>query len=187
MAGAGPEQAITTRGDISGAADPWTLTAPQLVGRATLRIPAVGWLVTMAPWLLAGGLSVLLLSALTVAEGRRIVQILGFTLVAAVAVYHYRPLVGIELISSGAAGHGAQATVVPTGILPVEVRAVQHAAGHVVLLPGQPGTVRASMLDAHGGVRLLATSHLTGWWWLLLLSWPIPLIAGLCQRRDDAA
>ncbi len=184
--GTGPGQTFTTRGDLSGAPDPWTLTARQLVGRASLRIRAVGWLVTMAPWLAAGGLVVLLLAALTTAEARRVVHILGFTLVVIVAVYHYRPLVGMELVTSGASGHGAQATVVPTGILPVEVRTVQHAAGHAVLLPGQVGTVRATALNADRYVRILATPHLMGWWWLLLATWPLPLVAGLCQRRGDA-
>ncbi|HEX7354780.1 MAG TPA: S26 family signal peptidase [Mycobacteriales bacterium] len=179
----GPAAQLSTHGDLSGSVDPWTLPATAVIGTAAVRIPAVGWLLRMLPWLTLGAGSVLALSVPFGNEGRRAAQIAGFSLITVVAVWHFHPLTGIETISSGPTRHGAQATVVATGILPVKVTALHHAAGASLLQAGHIGTVRATALDSRGAMSLAVTPHLTGWWWLTALAWPAPLLAGLRQPR----
>lgn len=181
----GPDRLLETRGDLSGAVDPWTLPARSIIGRAVVRLPAVGWLLRMLPWLVAGTVSVLIFTMGMGVEARRAIRILGLTFVAVVAVWHFRPLVGMELISSGATRHGDQVTVVSTGVLPTRVHALKVASDSAVLNSGQAGTVRTTAPAPNGRLLLIAAPHLSGWWWWLLATWAFPLFAGLGQRRQE--
>ncbi len=169
-----------TRGDINGAADSWTLTASDIIGRSVLHIPDAGFLLQMLPALLLGAFIILLLTHATRSTIKVPVRILAGSLLVAALILIYRPLDRIDLIGQVSNGKQGQAAIVPTGVLPVRVTALHGT--HADLTPGQVGTVVGHLSHA-GAFRIDALVHLKGWWWLLLAAWGIPAyIAIFCRR-----
>jgi signal peptidase I len=172
-----------TRGDINGSVDPWTLNGQDLVGRAVLRIPVAGYLLEMLPGGLAAGCLIVLITLQIRPSRRRPAAILIASLAAAGLLYYYHPLEGVSLIAqTNHNGHGS-ASIVPTGILPVQVSAV--GGTHVDLVAGHVGTVHVSGLALNRPFALSAHVHLFGWWWLVLIAWALPILFGL--RPQTAA
>jgi hypothetical protein len=77
---------------------------------------------------------------------------------------------------------GSSATIVPTGILPL--RATAHGGSAVDVAPGQVGVVHLAHVGHHGVFQIATTIHLTGWWWLTLLAWTVPMLLALRYRRN---
>jgi signal peptidase I len=174
--------AIRTKGDINGAPDSWVLRPSNLIGRAAVRIPVAGYVLLMLPLLLIGSF-VILLATSGLSEGRRAAgRILGASVLCGLALNHYQPLGRLALIGQQVSGGKGQAAVVPTGVLPLRISAV--GGTHADLVPGQVGTVALNHISTGGAFRVNATVHLTGWWWLLLLTWAVPILWALsCANR----
>lgn len=172
---------LHTKGDINGSVDGWVLTGPDLTGRERLVIPDLGFVLQMLPFLLLGVLVILLVSSKWRPERRGPLRLGLFSLLCSALIYHFQPLTHIDLLTQSiAAGHG-QATVVPTGALPLRVTAT--GGTHADLTPGQLGTVTRSHLPSSGRFQVNAAAHLHGWWWLLIVAWVLPLTASLRYRR----
>ncbi len=172
-----------TKGDINGAADSWTLTAPDIIGRSALRIPDLGFLLQMLPALLLGAFIILLLTHSTRRTIKIPLRILAGSVLVAALILIYRPLDRIDLIGQVSNGKQGQAAVVPTGVLPVRVTALHGT--HADLTPGQVGTV-VGHVSHTGAFRIDALVHLKGWWWLLLAAWGVPAAIAICCRRPPA-
>lgn len=169
---------IRTKGDINGAPDAWVLRPKNLIGRTAIRIPVAGYLLLMLPLLLVGSFVILLATA-GFSEGRRgASRILGASVLCAVLLHHFQPLGRLALIGQEVSGGKGRAAVVPTGVLPLRISAI--GGSRVDLAPGQVGTVALDHISPGGAFRVSAAVHLSGWWWLLLLTWAIPLLWSLC-------
>jgi len=142
---------LTTKGDINGAPDAWTVPHPAVIGKAAALLPGVGFVVRAIPVLVIGAVLVLLLTVPIRSRSHRAAgRVLGLHLVATGVLLWLHPLVQIVLIASEAAGDAVRASVVSTGLLPV--RLVDAA-----------GTVLARLSDGTPQVVLLpATAHAAG-------------------------
>jgi signal peptidase I len=171
-----PEGDITTKGDINGAVDPWTLHGPDLIGKATTVLPAVGWLARGLPILVIGGVLVFLLTRLVRSlQWRAALRIVGAALVVSVAAFVLRPFTGVEVLQTYVADGKAGATVVSTGLLPIRVTA-EHG-NHVDLLTGQVGQLSIPTYLEDGYYRMSSALHLDLLGWIaFLLVCCIPLI-----------
>ncbi|MET3963660.1 hypothetical protein ABIE44_003594 [Marmoricola sp. OAE513] len=167
---------LSTRGAITGA-DPWRITAAEIVGRTTWVWPGVGWLVVAAPVLGVGALLVWwVVRRLRDPDLREPVAVLGSAVVLAVALVVYRPLLGAEQVTFTPEDGSARATYVGTGVLPVRLSGRDGAS--VVLRPGEVGGVTAAVPDDDGGTlpgtqprRFTVTlGAAVGWpWWAALV------------------
>ena len=175
-----------TKGDINGSPDPWTVTAPNIIGRVVLVLPDVGYLLHMLPLLLLAGFLTLLFS-LGMTRGRRgPARILAGSLLVAAAIAYYQPLARIDLIAETTTTTAdTEAALVTTGILPLRVQAA--GGTHADLTPGQVGTLHTTNHNTHGTYHINAGIHLFGWWWLLILTWTIPLLAAARSTRPTSA
>jgi hypothetical protein len=50
-------------------------------------------------------------------------------------------------------------------------------------MPGQVGTLATKHVSKGGGFRIHARVHLHGWWWLLAITWLVPLAAAIRYRN----
>ncbi|GAB2473000.1 S26 family signal peptidase [Jatrophihabitans fulvus] len=145
---------LKTRGDINGATDPWTVTSKDLVGRAAVVLPGVGWLVRALPYLIGGGLLVWALTRSFVSAGRRgPARQFGLAVVFLLTALMLKPFVGVAQLSAVSDPDGvSRIHVVSTGLLPVRLEPsegtgkaapvdLDHAgaAGVSVLRDGEPG------------------------------------------------
>ena len=176
------DPAISTRGDLNGSVDPWTLHSADLIGRAVWRIPVLGYLIEMLPAGLAAVLAIILMTLSLRPERRRAARTLLGSIAAAGLLAYYQPLARVSLVAQ-TINHGyGVASVVPTGILPLRIQAV--GGSHADLIPGQLGTVHHDHITDHGRFAMTAGIHLTGWWWLLLGVWAIPVLVSLWRPPE---
>lgn len=183
--------AISTRGDINGATDPWQLHPADIIGRAAVILPAAGWYVKAVPILTIGILLVWLVSTLfrSVAT-RSALRVAGNSLVVATAAYILRPLIGIVVLSTTADSTGANATVVSTGILPIRVQAV--GGNYTDLASGQVGTLTVPSLVDTSQYHISSALNLPVTGWIILAAvCAIPLlwtmIVGLPADAEDGS
>jgi signal peptidase I len=169
-----------TQGDINGSPDPWTVTPANIIGRAAIVIPDLGYLLRLLPLLLLGAMLTTALSLSLRPTLRTPVRILAASLLFAALITRYQPLTGLELIAQNTNGTTSKAAVVPTGMLPLRVQAV--GGTHADLTPGQVGTLTTPH-HRNGSFRITAATHLTGWWWLLTLTWTIPTAIAARKTR----
>lgn len=172
----GPEGAITTRGDINGATDPWQLQASDIIGGATVVLPGAGWFVKAVPIITIGSLLVWLLTSLfRGATTRSALRVAGVSLVFATAAFVLRPLIGIVVLSTTVDTAGADATVVSTGLLPIRVEAV--GGNHADLSAGQVGTLTVPSLVDSSQYHLASALNLSLVGWIILAAvCAIPLL-----------
>jgi hypothetical protein len=161
-----PEGRLLTKGVIPGP-DPWRLNSADVVGKVRMNWWGAGWLVVAAPVLIIGFLVV----GAAIATARQpwkapVALVLG-SLVLAVALVAFHPLVGAEKLAfAPAAGGGADATYVGTGLLPVRL----HAHGDsVVLHDGEVGSVHVDQTDHDGRLRVRLEPAIPMVWWLVLV------------------
>jgi hypothetical protein len=185
---------ITTRGDLNGTADPWTLGTGNLVGRAVLIVPGAGWLLLAASSLACGAA---LMWALTRRLGRpqwrRVIQLASALAVNAVVFARLKPFTGVTELASTVDGHGvARLSLVSTGLLPVRLAA---APGHgqttpLVLTYGHHAMVTLTGLSPGDTYVLEARLHL-GWQGALLVvaGWLAVALAAVAavNRGPDAS
>ena len=91
-----------------------------------------------------------------------------------------QPLARLDLIAQVREGSRTTAAVVPTGMLPLRVHAL--GGSQADLTPGQVGTLDTKHVSKGGGFRIDAGVHLHGWWWLLSITWLVPLGAAIRYR-----
>lgn len=180
---------ISTRGDINGATDPWSLRPSDVIGRTVAMVHGVGWLVRAIPILIAGFLVVFALS-LTIrsASVRAASRVLGVTLVFSLASYLLRPFAGMVVLASNVENAAAHATIVSTGILPIRVW--QEAGNEVRLRDGEVGSLQAPIAATGAKYHFLSALNLSPIEWvivggfcLLPLLWC--LIIGFPRADDD--
>lgn len=174
-----PEGDVTTRGDINGAVDPWTLHDADLIGRADTVIPGLGWVARGLPILVIGMLLVVLLTRLVRSrQWRAALRIVGASLVVSLAAFILKPFTGVAVLQTYVTAGKAGATVVSTGLLPIRVTA-EHGT-HVDLLTGQVGQLSIPSSLEDGYYRMSSALHLDVLGWILLfLMCSIPLIGTL--------
>lgn len=154
------------RGDINGADDPWVVSPTMVATRAVALVPAVGWVLRLAPLLAAGCTGVWALGLLLHDPIRRAsTRVLGYSLVLSAALYLYRPLVSYLLLTARSSDGGLVSTVVSTGILPIRIQAIGGRS--VDLVSGQVGHLTLPG-DAHGHAGFSAAPHLGLLGWCLL-------------------
>ncbi len=181
--GAG-DTAIRTKGDINPTPDVWTLHQADLIGISVARVPDVGFLLQALPLLLLGTFVILLASSGLAPDRRGAARIIAGAILVAGVVDHFRPLARVDLLDEQVThGHGI-ATVVPTGILPIRVSA--HGGSAVDIVPGQVGVVHRAHVDPQHAFTISTSIHLSGWWWLVLLGWTIPMFIALRLTRQPA-
>ncbi|RFA13095.1 hypothetical protein B7R22_14370 [Subtercola boreus] len=168
--------AISTRGDINGATDPWQLYPADIIGHATVILPAVGWYVKAVPIIAVGTLLVWLVSSLFRSPTTRsALRVAGISLVVATAAYILRPLIGIVVLSTTADSTGAHAAIVSTGMLPIRVQAV--GGDHTDLISGQVGTLTVPSLVDSSQYHLSSALNLPVAGWIILAAvCAIPLL-----------
>lgn len=168
---------LSTRGDINGVQDSWQITASNLIGKVAFAIPAGGYVLQMLPFLALGLFVVVLVTSGLRRSRRGPARILLASLLASGLIIWFHPLARLVLIAQVRSGSQMTAAVVPTGALPLRVRA--SGGNHADLAPGQVGTLATQHLSSRGGFRVDGGVHLTGWWWLLALTWLVPLAAAI--------
>ncbi|KQO65047.1 S26 family signal peptidase [Curtobacterium sp. Leaf261] len=188
---------VRTRGDINGAEDPWTLHQSDVVGRAALIMPGVGWVFRALPLLVIGALAVWAGSSLLRRpDHRSAARVLGVSLVVAVTGAVIRPFVAATLVETTTNTDRPVAVVVSTGLLPTTVSveggpSVHLHAGEVGRLPLAPsgGSAHHLMvgidLDPIGWAVCLAVAALP-LLWCLVVGLPRPHPLGDTARTDDA-
>ncbi|MCU1529214.1 MAG: hypothetical protein JWP75_2977 [Frondihabitans sp.] len=171
-----PAGAITTRGDINGATDPWTLGRKDVIGQAASILPGLGWLIKALPILVIGGVVLSLLRRLIRTPSRRVsAVILGGSLLASVTVFLVKPLVGLVVLQNSTLHDRVAATVVSTGLLPIRAQAI--GGTRVDLVAGQVGRVSVSGVAKIGHYHLSSALHLSPLGWIVLgVICAIPLI-----------
>jgi hypothetical protein len=185
---------LTTRGDLNGTADPWPVGTANIVGRAVLILPGVGWLLLALPCL-AGGAALMwvLTRRLRHPQWRRVIQLTWSLGVSVVLAARLKPFTGVTELASTVDGEGvARLSLVSTGLLPVRLTA---AAGHghttpLVLTYGHHAMVTLTGLSPGDTYVLQARLHL-GWpgTLLLLAGWLAGGLAAVAavNRGPDSA
>jgi len=182
-----PDGTLSTQGRIT-APDPWRIRASDVVGRAEMRWPGVGWLVQALPVLVLGAALVAVVAGrIRNRDARFPVAIIGASLVIACALVAYRPLTRAERISFVPDGSGARATYVSTGLLPVRLAAV--GVPGVVLRDGQVGSVLTEHATGVQAGRQFTVSVRPsipfGWWVVLVLACFVPGFAASARRKAN--
>lgn len=178
---------LSTQGRIS-APDPWRLRSEDVVGRAVLVWPGVGWLLLAAPVLALGGLLVgSVTHRLRDRDLRLPVALVGGAIVLAVAVSVYQPLTRAEQLAFTPDGDGARATYVSTGLLPMRI-AARGSDEAVTLRSGETGSVRATQTregaaGTQGRFEVSVSPDIPAWWWAVLVAaCLLPAAAGSLGR-----
>lgn len=180
---------LSTKGDINGVSDPWTLSDADIIGQTSTVLPGVGWLIRSLPYLLVGSVIVWAVTRLArTAATRTSYLIVGLSLVASVTAFIVKPFVGVTVLATNATSAGATAQIVSTGMLPIRVQALGGSS--VDLVSGQVGYLRVPTLAADEAYRMSSSLNLSFWGWVLMgLVCAIPLlwclIVGLPPERDD--
>jgi hypothetical protein len=175
---------IETKGVIP-AADPWKLTAGDIVGKVHMRWWGFGWVVVAAPILLIGSLLAVAVVRVVRERWRLPVGLVLASLVLTVALSVYRPFINAQQIAfAPTTSGGASATYVGTGLLPIRLQALNGA--HVDLNDGQVGTVHVVKADNKHHLRVTLTPVVPWLFWVgLVLLCMIPGIYSLLVGVRD--
>jgi hypothetical protein len=170
------------------APDPWRLHGTDIVGQVAMTWPMVGWLVRTAPVLALGGFLVAFGVSRLRRQWRGAAVLVGASLVLCTAIVVYRPFVSAEQLAFAPDGHGARATYVSTGLLPVRLQAAQPGGAHVDLHEGQVGSVSIPTADDQRqyGVRLSPAVPLR-FWLILVMACFVPGLVSTVQARRRRA
>lgn len=182
---------LVTQGDLSSAPDGWRPTQDDLVGRAVVVAPVLGWVLKALPWLLIGGPIIVMLVRRVRPAVRAPAAITLSSLLFAVCATWLRPFVGAQTLGwSPDPGGGARISVVATGLLPLRAQAT--GGGYADLRLGELAWVHATAADAAGRYEVIPRVHLGLVGTLICVAFClIPLAASLLvvarQRWADRA
>ena len=163
------DQTIHTRGDNNPLDDPWKIHQNDLIGVVITRLWGIGWLLRILPFLVLGTAAMFTITSLTrfvPIDRRTPTRILGYSLVTAIAVYIYKPLVRVVPITQTSASGTASTTLVPTGLFGVTVHAQHGTTIH--LAPGQIGTVTSTSTATNDHFHISLAPHLAPYAWTLV-------------------
>ncbi len=176
---------IGTKGVLS-PSDPWRLGSDDVIGRVVLHWPGIGWLAQAMPMLLVGSMGIALIRRVLPGAWRAPSTLVLASLLVAIALSWYRPLVNADQLAFDRVSGGARATYVGTGLLPVQVLA--EGGDAVVLRTGETGTV--SVVDAdrsageEGRLSVQLGPVIPWWWWVLMVgACFVPAAVDLVRRR----
>ena len=181
--------ALSTRGDVNGATDPWELTEPDVIGRAVAVLPGVGHVVRALPLLAIGLAGLWALTARFVRpDDRSAARVLGASFVVSLTVFLLKPLVGVAVLATAVENGSATATVVSTGLLPV--RATVSGGSSVDLSSGMVGTLTAPVVGSADRYDVSTALHLPPAGWVVMgLICTLPLlwclVVGLPARTGE--
>ncbi|MBK4347373.1 S26 family signal peptidase [Lacisediminihabitans changchengi] len=181
--------ALSTKGDVNGAIDPWSLSDKDLIGKTFAVLPVFGWVIRAVPFVAAGFVVSWLLSfAFRSPSARSAVRVIGLSVTTAVTAFVLHPFVGVVVETSRLTAKGAEATLVSTGILPITVSAV--GGGHVSLASGQLGKLSIPTMAVNGHYALSSALDLPLIGWIvfgLVCSTPLLwcLIVGLPPKTES--
>ncbi len=162
-----PKGEYLTKGDLNPGPDPWVITRSAIVGTPQAIIPAIGWIYKCATWLFLGAAALLIVALYVGERQRRWMLALGPTVVLAVPLLWYRPLIGGFLYGSGRRGPQVAANIIDTGILPVRFTPTRGGVVHAV--PGQEVLV-TGWTPKHPSVLDIRISAALPWWgWVLVV------------------
>ncbi|NNN03367.1 MAG: signal peptidase I [Acidimicrobiaceae bacterium] len=160
---------IETRGDVNSATDGWLIHPANLVGRASLILPAMGWVVEMMPWLLVGSALVWWIAGwIEQRQWRDAARHLGIASVALILVRVFHPLFRVIVLGFGSSAHGDQVHIVSEGLLPI--RAVASGGAHSVLSYGQSRVVSVVPMGSHHLFTLSEQVFLPVTWLITILA-----------------
>ncbi len=172
-----------TKGDLNTVEDPLPTVPSDIVGKVTVIVPGVGWLIEGLPWLLVGSIAVHLLTLIGKPPHHRQValRIAGTTLVFCLVVLWFRPWVNVNMLGFTPApdGAGVLMHIVNTGLFPLDAIGTR-------LVSGQDTVVHVVQAAADGRYVLTPTPSLD-WWQLVLLGLAClgPLLASLLIRVEE--
>jgi hypothetical protein len=176
-----PDGTISTGGALSGT-DPWRLHAADVLGEVRMTWPVAGWVVEAGPVLLGGTLLLAVVVARLPAEWRAGAVLAGAGLVLAAAIVIYHPLTHAQQLAFKAEPHGARATYVGTGLLPVRV-AADPEGGRVVLHNGEVDTVHVISHLEHARYAVHLSPAVPFWFWVVLVGTCfVPAVADTAVR-----
>jgi hypothetical protein len=179
---------IKTSGDLTGSTDPWLLQPANITGHEVARVLYVGWLLPVLPILLVGGIVVHVFTRFFMERFWRFpLQVFGWSLVLAIANYLLQPLVRAVFLAQVVHDHVATIRLVATGILPLNVHAVNGDSR--VARIGEVITLHTAQAGSDGRFNTLVSVHMEWWTWLgaaLFILGPLLLCVGyllLARRR----
>ncbi|KTR96447.1 hypothetical protein NS220_02215 [Microbacterium testaceum] len=173
---------FTTRGDMNGSTDGWSLSPDAVIGRVVLIAPGAGFALTAAPWLLLGAV---LTEAVTWLRRARAgwlwsVRFIGWSTVTTAVSLWLRPWFNVRLLDyRPAPDEGVLMHIVNTGILPVMARATR-------LVSGQDASVLSTDRLPNGAFTLAPVPDPS---WpvrlLLIAACLLPFLGALLVRPTD--
>lgn len=172
-----------TKPDGSSLVDPWTVTPSEVQGRVVYALWGLGWLSKALPFLAIGMAAILLLRRRISVLVRRDWDRFFATLLVLIPVWILKPLIrGVLIYSEKLPHHMSRVTIVNTGLLPAQFKAVGGqfkdfiSSGHVFTITGP--LQKNQQVD----IKEFASFHWWGWTivFLIVLS---PLISYLGRRR----
>ena len=160
---------IHTRGDINDIDDPWRLHHSDLIGIVAARLWNLGYIIRMLPLLVLGAVVIYAATGyhkIIRHDHTTPARILGYSVLVSLALYIYKPLVRVALITQTTNNGTTTTTVVPTGLIPVTVHAIHGTTTD--LRPGHVGTVTTGKADTTGHYHIALTPHLNHIAWITL-------------------
>jgi hypothetical protein len=148
----------------------------------------VGWLVWAAPILVVGSLALWMLATkFTLPKYRVPLATVGASLLVAASVYALKPLVRAVRISFLPVAHGARATYVSTGLLPLHLATT--GGKFVDLRDGVVGSLLVTSANRFGRYTVHLSPHLDVWFWasLVIIGFsPVLYVSAVGQRPSDS-
>ncbi|HVA58962.1 MAG TPA: S26 family signal peptidase [Mycobacteriales bacterium] len=169
-----PHDRYLTKGDLNQEPDPWVITRGNVIGTPQAVIPAIGWIYRCAPWMFLGAAALVAVALFVGERQRRWILAFGPTVLFAVPLLWFQPLIGGFLYGSGRRGRLVAVNLVNTGILPVQY---SPAGGRVVhAVPGQEVLV-TGLVPKHRSLDIRVSAALPWWGWaLVVLACLLPLV-----------
>lgn len=159
-----------TEGDAANIVDPWTVSPSDVRGLTMGTIWGLGWLSEALPFLAMGMLAIILMRRYIDVSVRRDWDRLFATLIVLIPVWLLKPLIrGVVVASSNVRKGVDRVTIVNTGLLPAQFRAVKGdfrdfiSSGHRTTMTGA--------VDKFGQIRVseFASFHWQGWTVIILI------------------
>ncbi len=170
----GPGPTYRTKGDNDPRADPWTVPAEDVIGRAATVVPDLGWLLRAGP-VVAGAVAAAVIIGLLIPRWRRWAYLDAVCAALLLISLRLHPFVRWQLVTLTRSANRTHAWLFNTGILPIQLRARPGdtsvvASGHSANLAGP--------VDQH--LTIAGTAHLAPWQWTpIALVCAAPLIAAV--------
>jgi len=171
----GPGPTYRTKGDNDPRADPWTVPAEDVIGRAATVVPDLGWLLRAGP-VVAGAVAAAVIIGLLIPRWRRWAYLDAVCAALLLISLRLHPFVRWQLVTLTRSANRTHAWLFNTGILPIQLRARPGdtsvvASGHSANLAGP--------VDQH--LTIAGTAHLAP----LAVDTDSPRLRRPAHRRGD--